>query len=244
MKKTFFLIVIPVIILTVSCTKHEIKTDLVSFEELDTGPLGYWNGSGGEGGFYSGNVWFVNHYNADWAAWSGFAYTNHTDKQTGDYSNQYSSVAGSGDELSDNYAVFYYSGSPDTIIFTLAEKVRSVALSNSTYAFKVMQEGNDFAKKFGGEDGTDPDWLRLRIKALGNDMSVKDSVDFFMADYRFVNSSDDYILSGWEKIDLSDFGFVKALVFEISSSDTGQWGINTPAYVCLDNIEGVLADAG
>ena len=47
-------------------------------------------------------------------------------------------------------------------------------------------------------------------------------------------------MSEWTRYDLSDFGFVKGLVIELSSSDTGQWGMNTPAYFCLDNIEGEL----
>ncbi|MDZ7739056.1 MAG: DUF4465 domain-containing protein [Bacteroidales bacterium] len=240
MRKVLLLIVILTTAFAMACTKEEVKTDIVDFEELDPGASGYWNGSDGEGGFYSGNAFFVNDYNDDWGVWSGFAYTNHTDTETGDYTNQYSSITGTGAGLSDNYSVFYYTGSPDTILFSIEEKVESLALCNTTYSYKVMLNGNDFAKKFGGTDGSDPDWFKLIITPLDNDMKALGSVEFYLADFRSDDSSEDYILDTWQTVDLSEFGFIKAMVFALASSDTGDWGINNPAYVCLDNIEGVL----
>ena len=235
------LLIIAVVISTAfACTKEKERTDFIDFEELDTGPEGYWNGSDGSGGFSSGNAWFVNHYNSEWGVWSGFAYSNHTDTETGDYTNPYSPVAGSGDELSENYAVYYYPGSPDTLIFNEEEKITSVSLCNTTYAYRVMLNGNDFAKKFGGDDGTDPDWFKLTLTALDAQMQEIAYSDIYLADFRPGNSADDYIISEWTRYNLSGFGFVKGLVIELSSSDTGDWGMNTPAYFCIDNIEGKL----
>lgn len=234
------LIIILTAAFATACTKEEVKRDIIDFEELDPGTSGYWNGMDGEGGFYSGNAFFVNDYNDDWAAWSGFAYTNHTDNVTADYTNQYSSITGTGAGLSDNYSVYYYSGSPDTIQFSVEEKVESMSLCNTIYAYEVMLNGNDFAGKFGGSDGTDPDWFKLIITPLDNSMTALGSVEFYLADFRATDPSEDYILDTWQAIELSEFGFIKAMVFEMASSDTGNWGINNPAYVCLDNIEGIL----
>lgn len=240
MRKVLLLIVILTAAFAIACTKEEVRTDSIDFEELDPGTTGYWNGSDNEGGFWSGNAFFANNYNQDWAAWSGFAYTNHSDTETADYTNQYSSVTGTGAEMSSNYSVFYYSGSPDTIFFSLEEKVESLSLSNTRYAYKVMLNGDDFAKKFGGSDGNDPDWFKLIITPLDNSMKALGSVEFYLADFRSGDPSEDYILDTWQTLNLEEFGFIKALVFEMASSDTGEWGINNPAYVCLDNIEGIL----
>ena len=187
MKRSLILAVI--ITTAFACTKEQERTDLIDFEELDTGQEGYWNGSDESGGFSSGNAWFVNHYNSEWSSWSGFAYSNHTDTETGDYTNSYSPVAGSGDELSENYGVYYYPGTPDTLFFTEEEKVTSLSLCNTTYAYKVMLNGNDFAKKFGGADGTDPDWFKLRLTALDDRMQEIAYADIYLADFRSDNSS-------------------------------------------------------
>ena len=57
-----------------------------------------------------------------------------------------------------------------------------------------------------------------------------------MADYRFSDNAQDYIIDEWTYIDLSQLGDADSLVFSLSSSDNGQFGMNTPAYFCVDNI--------
>lgn len=42
--------------------------------------------------------------------------------------------------------------------------------------------------------------------------------------------------SGWTKVDLSRLGKVDRLTFTIDSNDTGEWGVNAPAYFGLDEI--------
>ena len=38
-------------------------------------------------------------------------------------------------------------------------------------------------------------------------------------------------------VSFSILGDVDKLQFEFASSDTGDYGVNTPTYVCIDNIE-------
>ena len=38
-------------------------------------------------------------------------------------------------------------------------------------------------------------------------------------------------------MDLSSLGLVKTIEFSVASSDTGDYGINTPTYFAMDNIE-------
>lgn len=226
--------------LLISCNKNEPVIDIVDFEELDPGSSGVWNGSEGEGEFSSGNIDFPNDYNPTWQSWSGFSFTNHSDSTGKDFTNQYCSITASGAGKSSNYGVYYFSGTPDTVLFRIPEKITSVSVANSVYAYTAMLKGNPFAKKFGGDTGSDPDWFKLTLTAINSANETVGKVDIFLADFRFSINSKDYISNTWTSVDLSAFGFIKKIVFEISSSDTGDWGINTPAYVCVDNIIGEL----
>lgn len=240
MKKTVLIMTALSLMVITACNKTEERNDFIGFEELETGQDGYWNGSGGEGGFESGNAWFINHYNSDWDAWSGFSYSNHTDTETGDYTNMFSSIAGMGEDQSEKYSTFYFSGSPDTITLFEPEKITAISVSNSTYAYKTMLNGDLFAKKFGGEDGTDPDWFLLKLTTLGEDGNPVYTYNIYLADFRYEDNSMDYISNRWNIVDLSESGFITGIVFSIESSDTGEYGINTPAFVCIDNIRGKL----
>lgn len=227
--------------LTVSCETEKPVTEIVDFENLPLDVSGVWNGSDGTGGFRSGNLFFPNNFNPDFQAWSGFSYTNHKDTVTGDYTNQYSSIAGTGAEGSSKYGVFYYMGVPDTIKFTVPGKITGFAVCNSTYAYKAMKYGSPFNKKFGGETGDDPDWFKVTLTGINEQGIVAGYVDIYLADFRFTDRKNDYIANAWTSVDLSELGFLKALKIEMSSSDSGEWGINTPAYFCVDNIKSVLS---
>jgi hypothetical protein len=239
MKRKFLTLLVLIAILFASCKKKN-ETDSVTFEDLTLSPSGYWNGSDLSGGFTSGNIRFVNHYNTEFSTWSGFAYTNITDTVTKDYTNQYSCIAKGGANLSQKYGVFYYSGVADTLFFTVPEKITEISFCNSVYAYNTIKKGNQFSKKFGGVTGNDQDWFKLTITAINENGNVIGTGDLFLADYRSADNSQDYIANVWSRVDLSEFGYVSALKFELSSSDSGQYGMNTPGYVCIDDIKGIL----
>lgn len=229
-----------------SCEKDEVKKDRINFEELELDESGFFNGSDLSGGFISGNAFFKTNYNEQWGSWSGFAYTNHNDITTGDYTNQYSCIAGSGDDDSEKYAVLYiFSDDPantDTLEFITPEKVTNISFCNSTYAYQTMKNGNAYAKKFGGESGDDEDYFYLTIDAFDEDNTKVAGVTIQLADFTSADNTEDYIGNAWTDVDLSALGFIKYLVFSFDSSDTGDFGINTPTYVCIDNIFGELLD--
>ena len=54
-----------------------------------------------------------------------------------------------------------------------------------------------------------------------------------MADLR--DEAKAYIINDWRYVDLSGLGKVCKLGFALSSTDNGDWGMNTPAYFCFDN---------
>ena len=91
------------------------------------------------------------------------------------------------------------------------------------------------AKQFGGVDGTDPDYFKLLVWGRKGRSST-DTLDFYLADYRDDDSEKDFIIETWQWVDLSSLGKVDSLIFGLESSDMGDWGMNTPAYFCLDDL--------
>ena len=66
------------------------------------------------------------------------------------------------------------------------------------------------------------------------------SIDFYLADFRSVDNGDDFIRGDWSSVDLTPLGNnVTKLRFELSSSDNGMFGMNTPAYFAVDNLVAV-----
>ena len=109
-------------------------------------------------------------------------------------------------------------------------------LTNSTYTYYSMRDGDAFAKKFGGETGEDPDFFKVTFRKMKDGVMGSDSVEFFLADYRSNNSSEDYLVDEWVWVDLSVLGEADSLLAELSSSDIGSFGMNTPAYFCIDQV--------
>ena len=249
MKKILILLILGIFLTFSSIAGAAVST----FEDLTpttpyNGPGGgaYWNGADGSGGFISGDAWFTNQYDSTYGSWSGWAYSNTTDTTTPGYSNQYSAIAGGGAAGSSNYGVAYissWSGNYAQLYFGINsgnydQPVLGAYITNTTYAYLSMKNGDSFAKKFGGDDGTDPDWFKLTIYGLDSNYQRMNGnyVEFYLADYRFDDPSQDYIVDEWTWVDLSSLGEVSGLEFDLSSSDVGAYGMNTPAYFAMDNL--------
>ena len=213
-----------------------VNAGIANFDDLSLSANSYWNGSAGTGGFTSGSAVFNNNYDSIYHSWDGWAYSNKSDTTTPGYANQYSAITGSAQSGS-NYGIAYIGWTePPSITLSNASIVEGIYITNTTYAALDMLYGSGFSKKFGGDDGSDEDWFLLTITGKNTSGSITDTVDFYLADYRFENSIDDYIVDSWEYIDLSSLGSVKTLEFLLSSSDTGMFGMNTPAYFAMDTV--------
>ncbi len=222
-----------------------LSAQVIDFEDLTLPTDSFWNGSDQSGGFTSGNAYFSNSF-TDWGngitSWSGFAYSNMLDTVIQSYSNQYSCYAGTQTPNSTIFGLSYNSIDwmtteviPNFLLFNNTVKIQSIDVTNSTYAALTMLNGDMYSKKFGGPSGNDPDWFKLTIKGY-LDNTLKGVVEFYLADYRFTNNDSDYIVKQWTTIDISSLGVINKLAFSLSSSDTGTYGMNTPAYFCFDNI--------
>lgn len=211
---------------------------VVDFEEFNLPAESFLNGEDGNGGFTSGDIFLPNDYTPEFMSWTGWAISNTTDVTTPGFTNQYSAITGEGFDGSAHYAVtFAFSGSTMNLEGEAAgQPVPGMYITNGTYAYLSMLEGDAVGKKFGGVTGDDPDFFLLTIKAYSNGNLSTDSVDFYLADYRFTDNSQDYIVEEWTWVDLSSLGAADSLSFTLTSSDVGMFGMNTPAYFCVDNV--------
>ena len=216
-----------------------------TFESLPLDASGYWIGADGSGGFANGNAYYKNKYVIDlkdgnyWAG--GFAYSNHSDVTTADYTNQYSVYTGSGVGHSKQFAI---GKSGDVIKLGSIAKTTEVTgfyVANTTYAALEMKNGG-YGKKFGGITGNDPDYFQLAITGYRNNAVITDTVKIKLADYTFSDNTKDFILNTWKWVDLRPLGIVDSLVFFLTSSDNNAWGMLTPNYFAIDHFNEPLYD--
>ncbi|PCJ01157.1 MAG: hypothetical protein COB15_01605 [Flavobacteriales bacterium] len=224
------------------------------FESLTLSPNTYWDGSDLSGlttpktfttDFMSGDASFNNVFDTAFGGpgyWSeGFAQSTYTDSITSGSGNLYSSRAGSGNAsqtylvAKNNTKITLKNAATDTV-------VSGIYITNSTYAANSMRDGDSFAKKFGGVSGNDADWFLLTIKGIDTTGAITtDSVDFYLADFRFATNSLDYIVKDWQYVNLASLGNVTALTFTLTSSDVSGIWMNTPTFFCIDDITPISA---
>lgn len=207
-----------------------------NFENFNIGLDSAMNGSTMNGGFTISNAYLHNSYNPAWNAWNGWSISSKRDTVTAGYTNDLSSVTGGGYN-SPTYAIAYTTSGSHLDLTGMAAGgiVNGFYITNGTYTYLSMRDGDGIAKKFGGITGDDPDYFLLTIKKYYNGVLASDSVNFYLADFRFTDNSQDYIVKDWQYVDLTSLGDVDSLVFSMSSTDNGAFGMNTPAYFCMDD---------
>jgi hypothetical protein len=235
MKKqlTFFLI---------SIFANVLSAQTITFEDLTLPAASWWVGSDGPSeGFESYNAFFPTVWDTSFGGYwsSGFAYSNMTDSVTSGYTNMFSTKAASGYQNSENYAIAYGDGwfRPGAVDGIHVYEPVQIYITNNTYAFNSMRDGDQYAKKFGGVTGNDPDYFSVTFTGLRNGEATGTPVIAYLADFRFTDNSQDYILRDWTLIDLTPLGLVDTVIFSFESSDVGDLGINTPLYFCMDNLQ-------
>ncbi|MBC7384461.1 MAG: DUF4465 domain-containing protein [Bacteroidia bacterium] len=225
------------IIVSVFIILGTAQTQTIStFESLNLGTNNYWNGKDFSGGFNNGNAFFVNHFDTSFGDyWEGFAASTTTNDTTKSYTNQYSAVTGKGYNNSNTYAVNYGGGKILLKGAAQGKVVMGFYITNSTYSYYGMKNGTSISKKFGDSTGNYPDFFKIVISGWKDAGTPTDTVEFYLADYRFSDNSKDYIVKNWQWLDLSKLGNMDSLSFNYHSSDTGMYGINNPQYFCMDN---------
>ena len=238
MKKIVSNLVLVISAVALFATPTKAADVVVDLNELNP-PLPdlYWNGDDLSGGFSNSYTFFNNSYNVDWSSWSGFAYSRVNDTNTVGWDNQYAVISGTDVDGDGTYAVAYESWDDDIVVLPAPSSVQGFYINNTTYTALDMLNGSAYSKKFGGATGDEPDWFKITVTGKDDDGVELGGVDFMLADYTSTNSAQDYIVTDWTWLDLSAIGpNVSTLHFTLSSSDNGDWGMNTPAYFALDNL--------
>ena len=182
--------------------------------------------------FVSGDYEFATGCMHDWSYWYWFGYANHTDTKYETLNDQWNNIVGGGYDGSTNYGVAFASEFNGPCYVTLLSEEPAVVpgfyITNSSYAYTSMMNGDGFAKKFGKGD-----WFKLTITGYGADDAVTATKEYYLADLRDAKKA--YIINDWRYVDLTSLGAVAKIGFSLSSSDNGAYGMNTPGYFCFDN---------
>ncbi len=179
------------------------------------------------------NIFLFDNYFSDFV-WGGFMYTNKSDVATASYTNN-SAITGKAYTGKVYLTANNTESNPAVVSFKDGKtyRVKGMYITNSTYAYLSMKNGDQFAKNF-----SDGDWFKLDI--YGKDGSGNESrpVSVYLADFR---NGKKEILNTWKWVELSGLGELKSLHFNLTSTDNGDWGMNTPSYFCIDDLT-VLMD--
>ncbi|MFP4556220.1 MAG: DUF4465 domain-containing protein [Bacteroidales bacterium] len=213
-----------------SCSeKDQTVRKTFTFQSLELEEESYWNGSDESGGFSIDIATFNNDFNAEWSAWSGFAYSNTTDIETPGWNNESSAYIANGGDSENIYAVSYVMEETSAISFDFEVDIVAAKFTNSTYAYHTISDGDFYASPF-----SEGDWFKLIITGFNeNDVEVGE-VEYYLADFR---DGKEYITDSWTRVNLSALNGVSKVLFTLESSDVGDYGMNTPAYFCMDDLE-------
>ena len=181
--------------------------------------------------FTSGGFAFNSGCMSDISYWYWFGYASRTETKYESLDDQWNNIVGGGYDGSATYGMAYaasFNGPCYAELLTEPAVVPGFYITNSSYAYSSMTNGDGFAKKFGKGD-----WFKLTITGYNAANEVTGTKEYYLADLR--DASKAFIINDWRYVDLSGLGKVAKLGFELSSSDNGDYGMNTPAYFCFDN---------
>ncbi len=214
-----------------------------SFENYTLSTDSFDNGSAGTKSFEDQGMACPVIWDTAWGGYwaGGWALSNQTDSTREGTDGLYQSITGRAHD-GVNYLIGQNRSQIKTPSTSIEYVLGYVYVTNTSYTYYSMRDGDAFAKKFGGVDGNDPDYLILNITGKKQGSWLNDTIQFPLADFRFADNSKDYIVSDWQQIDLYRVMYADTLHFFLTSSDTGQFGINTPLFFAIDDAYGNFSD--
>ncbi len=209
-----------------------------TFEDVPLGSGGIWQPPVGENEMSSGGWLFTN--STQYGYWGGFTASNRTDLSQTGLDAQYTAAAGCGYDGSTQYAVAFTMG-VQTDVYAADGQLHTVTgcyVTNNLWTYQDILQGGYGELPYGGTTGNDPDWFKVTATGKNASGQTVGELDFYLADYRFANNEEDYVLDTWEWFDLSPLGDVATISFSLSSSRGSGYNMITPAYFCMDNFNG------
>lgn len=124
----------------------------------------------------------------------------------------------------------------------------SVYINNTTYAYYAMTRGTSFSKKFGQGD-----WCKVIFHGMQEYINGQGelkyqetgTVEYYLADMRNGSEETWTVTNQWSMVNLEPLnagGSLNYIYITMESSDSGQWGMNNPAYFALDRLKIRLAE--
>ena len=245
MKKTRFLLVIALIFsakLYAQKDPSPIKEgfDPLSFMGLDSGTV-HTGQIGIQSYVTNGNMLMNFGWDTTYKYWSGnwalsYRHYNKIEESNMD-KHLFSAITGVGAKYSEKIFAIGQNNAKLSAVNPKVLGVMSLEITNSTYAYNSMKFGDAFAKKF---KAADKDSLILVISGFRNGVKTEEK-RVVLADFRYLDTTKNFLLDTWQKVNFTAMS--DSLTFEMFSSDNGTWGMNTPAFFAMDNLE-VLYAAG
>lgn len=216
------------------------KAAMATFEEIPLEPESHWNGrpewDGDYYSWYSGSYEFSIFTMPTYNYWSGFACSNETSKQYSTLNHQFRSAVGGAYE-GDNYGVYFASGDDKVTVTNNVngDSISGFYITNSAWAVDAIVNGDGMSSNPSGF--AQGDYFSLSVIGLKNDLPT-DTATFYLADYRSTVEADHYYIDTWQWLDLRKLGVVNQLKFVFDGTKTNNYGLTTPTYFCLDNLNG------
>ena len=245
MKKLFLLCAAA---LTLAAHAEDITLDLTTATDFTSIAVDYetegksvWNG-------HTKDVWTLTYSEADSASmllandgtfmfehygfntyWGGFTVS----KVSSDTLNQFACMAKGGvNGIGTPYLIGYYSEGNDYITgepymytkMTFKDEYypKKVQVCQNTITMQALIQEMDPSRPF-----TKQDTLTFSVTGYDIDENETNTVSYYLAVDSIFNTT-------WATIDLSSIGKCMGLKFRMTSTDTGAYGMNTPAYFALD----------
>ena len=156
-----------------------------------------------------------------WGITNAVAISNYIDDDfanDADYMHQLSVPKSNG---SANFAIVWGDGATLSFADGNAHVIKSMQVINTTYAL-----GDAEAKQWGSIKAGLGDGYKFAVTVTADNGSTKE----------IVLAEGNTAIEDWTNVDLSSLGAVKTLTFTFDGTDSGEWGLNTPKYVAIDNV--------
>ena len=224
-------------LLFAGATMFATAQQVISFEQQVLNNDGYWCGD--ESGveyeswgakayackYIEDGVFFNVNYTPSWGSWSGYAISNRTETTFSSITpDQYNNITGTA-KSGNNFCLVQTYG--ETIDMAGSAVVKGFWYTNNAWTVYAILNGDGMATD-DGPFGTD-DWLKCTVTGTKADKTIA-TVDIMLAENgTYVNE--------WKYADLSSLGEVVSLSFSFSGTKQNSYGLTTPAYMCIDDME-------
>ncbi len=212
-----------------------------NFNNLTLKNNSYWQNPEKEDFFISNKLKFSCSGNLSNKSFLGFIYSNLEGDTNNEKTDLYScySASENGDKEK-TYAIMIGSNTGKPVSFETTDGkeyiFNSMSVNNTYHVYQALKYGTETSKKFGGESGIEKDWFMLTINGYGSNSKLKNSISVLLADYTKGNNKLNYIINKWVTVPLDKLGKVAKVELVLSSSDSKNGIMQTPAYICIDDI--------